>query len=219
MENKVSISTLPYRFDELPKIFNELKECGADFAHCDIMDGQFVENKTYTPMMLQDIKGLMPLPLDVHLMVNDPLQYLSTLKGVAYYYTIHCECFNDMNTLKDALVSIKKSGLKVGLAVDLQTNIKSIFEVLNIVDLVLIMTVKAGAGGQKFSESALDKVTKLNLFKRNNNLFFEIEVDGGINDKTAKMCVNAGADIVVSGSFISSSNDKKNTINSLKFDK
>ena len=219
MENKVSISTLPYEFETLPFKFKILKENGVEFAHCDIMDGKFVENKTYTPNMLREIKKEMPLPLDVHLMVNNPLDYIEILKDVAYYYTIHCECFKTENELIEAVKIVKNNGFKAGIAVDLYTDENVILKVLEEVDLVLIMTVKAGAGGQKFNETALKKVEHLNLIRAKNKLNFQIEVDGGINDTNVSECVKAGANIVVSGSFVAKSNDLNKTIKSLKVSK
>ena len=216
MENKVSISTLPYEFETLPSKFQILKENGVDFAHCDIMDGQFVENKTYSPIMLRDIKKEMPLPLDVHLMVNNPMNYVEILKDVAYYYTIHCECFKTTNELLEAIKTIKMNGLKVGIAVDLYTDETKILQILKDIDLVLIMTVKAGAGGQSFNDSALKKIEHLSFIRTQNQLNFQIEVDGGINDTNVNKCVKAGADIVVSGSFVAKSNDLSKAIKSLK---
>ena len=219
MTNKVSISTLPFKFEELCNAFDKLKQAGADYAHCDIMDGEFVANKTYTPEDLSKIANQMPLPLDVHLMVNNPLQFVKIISNYAEFCTIHCELFNAEDDLLQAINIIKNERLKVGIAVDLMTPIEIIQPVLKYVDLVLVMSVKAGAGGQLFNPVALSKIEYLKNFKENNNLKFIIEVDGGINGQNAEMCVNAGADILVSGSYVASADDMKSAIDSLKFGK
>lgn len=218
MENKISISTLPYEYSDLPNEFIKLKSFGVDYAHCDIMDGKFVENITYTPEDLKAISNEMPLPLDVHLMVNNPLTYIETLKSCAYYFSFHCELFKDIEALKNAVYAVKKANLKVGLVVDLQTKVETIIPVLKDLDLVLIMSVKAGAGGQKFNAIALEKIAYLNKLRAENGYSFVIEVDGGINNENVQVCVKAGADIIVSGSFVAKSKDLATTIKSLVVD-
>lgn len=215
MVNKVSISTLPFDFQNIPTEFEHLKALGVDYVHCDIMDGVFVENKTYTPAMLKDIAHQIPLPLDVHLMVQDPIKYVEVLKNVAHFFTFHCECFANSSELKNAILIVKQY-CKVGVAVDLYTDIQNILDVLPLVDLVLIMSVKAGAGGQEFNDSAIKKISTLNAIRQQKAYTYLIEVDGGINGDNAQNCVKAGADILVSGSYVARANQKDKAIQSLK---
>ena len=216
MPNKVSISTLPFKFEELPSISMVLKNYGVDFLHCDIMDGNFVENKTYTPQMLAELAEKINLPLDIHLMVNNPIQYIDILHKYAYFLTIHYEAFKDETELKNALIYMKNQNLKVGISIDLNTDVNEINTVLDIVDLVLVMSVKAGAGGQKFNSCAVNKIIELSNLRKDNNYKYLIEIDGGINNTNVEQCINAGADIIVSGSYVANANNTELAVQSLK---
>ena len=216
MANKISISTLPFEFKDIPYKFEKLRELGVDYIHCDIMDGVFVPNKTYTPKMLSEIAGKINLPLDVHLMVENPLDYLEILSKCATYYTFHCECFNDKKELDNAINQVKNKGLKVGIAVDLNTEVTCIEAILNKIDLVLVMSVKAGAGGQKFDENSLEKIKYFDNYRKQYNLNYQIEVDGGINADNVAKCIQMGANIVVSGSYVAKAKDMQVAINSLR---
>lgn len=215
MENKVALSTLSYEFENLTKIFPLLKEFGADYAHCDIKDGKFVEGKTYTPKQLANIAQEMAISLDVHLMVAKPLKYLKHLK-MANYVTIHYESFKNEKLLLKAIKKIKSKGINVGVAIDLDTNVEVLLNVLNSVDLILVMSVKIGKSGQRFNESAIEKLNFLKLVRKERKLSFLIEVDGGINAENVALCVNAGADIVVSGNYVAKAKDKESAIKNLK---
>ena len=215
MANKVAISTLPFEFNNLCDKFNELKDCGVDYVHCDIMDGHYVNNKTFTTKDLADICECFSLPLDVHFMALEPLKDIELLKNVAYI-TIHYEIFKNNEELISATDYIKSLGFKAGICVDLNTDVAKIENLLSHIDLVLIMSVKAGAGGQAFNNSAVAKIKFCDEYRKKNTLNFKIEVDGGINDKNVEDCVLAGADIVVSGSFVANAIDKIKAVEMLK---
>jgi len=216
MENKVSISTLPFNLDEIQKKSSLLKEAGADFLHCDIMDGKFVKNTTFMPNELEHLATVSKLPLDVHLMVIEPTKYLHFCK-MAHMVSIHCEVFADVKECGDAIQSIKNMGIEAGVVIDLDTCAETIVPLLPIVDLVLVMSVKAGAGGQKFNTLALEKIKLYDSIRKEKNLNFEIEIDGGVNGDNAQKCVQAGADILVSGSYVANSTNFAVSINSLKY--
>lgn len=216
MENKVAISTLPFNFEELRIKSKLLKDSGTDFLHCDIMDGKFVENKTFMPDKLENLATASELPLDVHLMVVEPAQYFKYCKKT-HSISIHCEVFDDLNECRNNIELIKNMGIKAGVAIDLNTPAEAIVPLLHIVDLVLVMSVKAGAGGQKFDASALEKIKLYHKIKKEKSLNFEIEVDGGINADNAQKCIQAGADILVSGSYVAKSTNAGFAIDSLKY--
>lgn len=216
MVNKVAISTLPYAFSELSEQCGKIKRAGADFLHCDIMDGMFVPQKTFMPKKIEELSKICDLPLDVHLMMQTPSQYLSMCAN-AYSVSIHCEVFNSVDECIQTLEQIKMLNLKAGIAIDLYTQKENVLPFLDVADYVLVMSVKAGKGGQTFNESALQKVRLYNEVRLTNSLPFKIEIDGGINASNAKMCVDAGADILVSGSYVANSNDYNKVLKTLKF--
>lgn len=216
MENRVAISTLPFKFEELQEKSRILKEAGTDFLHCDIMDGKFVKNSTFMPDKLEKLAATSELPLDVHLMVVEPTKYLKFCK-MAHSISIHCEVFKTLTECRTAIESIKNLGIKAGVAIDLHTPAKNVIQLLQIVDLVLVMSVKAGSGGQKFDALALEKIKLYDSIRKEKSLNFEIEVDGGINGDNAQKCIQVGANILVSGSYVANSANFATSINSLKY--
>ena len=207
---KVSTSILSVK-DDLQKCVYELNNTNTDYIHLDIMDGIFVENTTWSIDTLRNVLTYNSKPLDVHLMVADVKSYVdlyATLKPE--YITFHYEAIDDINEM---INYIKSLGIKVGLSIKPNTKIEEIYEYLPKVDLVLVMSVNPGMGGQEFIMGTTQKVNGLKDYKINNNLNYLISVDGGINGDTVKLIRNA--DITVSGSYITS-NNYNDAINILK---
>ncbi len=185
---------------------------GADMYHLDVMDGEFVKYKTIDYKYFSQLRENSPLLFETHLMVQHPEKVIKYyLQSAASIIMVHYEVFNDAKSLIKMLQKIKTANKMAGLVIDLQTDISVIDQFLPYLDIVLIMTVKAGKGGQSFDKSASEKIKYVRA--KNKNIL--IEVDGGINDKTGAMCVNAGADILVCGSYIYN-NDTYEAINTLK---
>ncbi|MDD4351124.1 MAG: ribulose-phosphate 3-epimerase [Clostridia bacterium] len=210
----VSASSMPAgrnmssQLDYLKKV----QTYGADMYHFDVMDGVFVKAETIDYMYLKEMKLNTVLPFDVHLMIANPEKLITKyIKNGADILTLHVEAFKDEKALLKAIERIKKAGVLAGLCIDLDTSVEKVTKYLDVIDLVLIMSVKAGAIGQSFEEKAIAKIKKIR--KLNNDIL--IEVDGGINDSNVKNVIKAGADIVVSGSYIYE-NDTFMAIQSLK---
>ena len=185
---------------------------GADMYHLDVMDGVFTKYKTIDYKYFEQLREKSALLFDCHLMIASPEKVVDKyIKAGADIITVQYESFTDQELLIKVLKRIKKKGKMAGLAIDLETNIEVIDSLLKFVDMVLIMTVKTGKGGQEFNKNALKKVK----YVRSLNSEILIEVDGGINDQTASQCVRAGADILVSGSYIYN-NDTYEAIQRLK---
>lgn len=208
---KVSVSILSNTLKPLD-IVKELDKTNADAIHIDIMDGKFVDNKTWTTSEIIKLTKYSNLPLDVHLMVNNPSKYIEDYAMLnTNNITFHYEAVKDVNKV---INEIKDYGLKVGIAVNPDTDVKNIYDYLSNIDIVLIMSVYPGKSGQVFINETLDKIKELKDYIVNNNLKTLISVDGGINDETGKLCKEAGTDILVSASYIH--NDIKNNIDKLK---
>lgn len=197
---KIAPSILSADFSKLGAEIKEVEQGGADYIHVDVMDGHFVPNITIGPLVVEAIKPITTLPLDVHLMIENPDDYIQEfVKAGATIITVHQEaCLHLHRTIE----SIKEYGIKAGVVINPATPVSLIEEVLPIVDMVLVMTVNPGFGGQSFIPQTLHKIEQLSDLRKKSNLSFEIEVDGGINVDTAKLCVAAGADVLVAGSAI-----------------
>lgn len=208
---KVNVSILSNTLKPLD-IVKELDKTNADAIHIDIMDGKFVDNKTWTTSEIIKLTKYSNLPLDVHLMVNNPSKYIEDYAMLnTNNITFHYEAVKDVNKV---INEIKDYGLKVGIAVNPDTDVKNIYDYLSDIDIVLIMSVYPGKSGQVFINETLDKIKELKDYIVNNNFKTLISVDGGINDETGKLCKEAGTDILVSASYIH--NDIKNNIDKLK---
>ena len=185
---------------------------GADIYHLDIMDGEFTKYKTIDYKYLEQLREKSTLLFNAHLMVVSPEKVIDKyIKYGADIITVHYEAFEEVEKLIKTLKKIKSKGKMVGLAIDLGTDIKVIDSIIKYLDLVLIMSVKAGKGGQKFEKSAINKIK----YVRKLNPEILIEVDGGMNNETAPLCVKAGADILCAGTYIYN-NDTFDAIQTLK---
>ena len=213
---QIAPSTDPCPIKDLTKYVKELEGCGADLIHCDIMDGKFVPKRTFDYMVLAFLRKVTKLKLDVHMMVTEPLKVAKYfVRYGADMITIHYEAFHDKIQLVGALQSIKKLGVKVGVAIKPATPVKCLDNILKFVDLVLVMSVEPGKSGQEFIKDSLVKIAYLNKKRTEDKLDFLIEVDGGINTINASIIAVSGADILVSGSVIYNSGDKKKTISEM----
>ena len=189
----------------------------ADFLHCDVMDGLFVSRKTISYDTIALIKQNCLLPLDVHLMVENPMPVLGKYaESGANIITVHYESFESGAEFFNAIKHIKKLGCLAGVSVKPQTKIQEIYDVLEIVDLVLVMSVEPGKSGQHFMSETLTKISELNDIRVRNGYKFLIEVDGGINNENCSQIINSGADVLVSGNYVYSADDKKVAIESLR---
>ena len=189
---------------------------GAEFIHIDVMDGQYVENIAFGPNIVKSLRPITKKILDVHLMITPVAKYIdSFIKAGADIISFHPDA--DKNT-QDIIKQIKSNNCKVGIAVHPKINISDIEIFLDDIDCVIVMTVVPGFGGQKFMHSEVKKITELDNIKKKKNLKFEIEVDGGINHETGKICRDKNANILVAGSYIFSSGKEnyKKMINSLR---
>lgn len=200
-------------FLSLPKNLKEIDNLNIDYIHCDIMDGEFVKNQTTFFSILEDSKKSLNHKLDVHLMVSNYASYISLYSSLKpEYITVHLEIGDTFNIID----CIKKREIKIGLAIKPNTSVEELIPYLEHIDLVLVMSVEPGEGGQKFNNIAKEKIDFLYNYRKENNLNFLIEVDGGINNETIKEIKNA--DIAVVGSYISLAEDMNLNLNKLKED-
>ena len=213
---KISPSILAADFSQLGNEIKKLEKSGADMIHVDVMDGHFVPNLTIGPPVIKALRKCTNIPFDVHLMIQPVHKYIKDYADAgADTITIHPEATDD---LSKSIKHIKQFKKKAGLSLNPNTNIDIILNHLDEIDLVLIMSVFPGFGGQKFMPEVLDKIKNINKIKKEKKLNFDIEIDGGINFDNCKSAIDAGANILVSGTTVFKSNDgdiKKN-INLLK---
>ena len=213
---KISPSILSADFSQLGQEIKNLESSGADMIHVDVMDGHFVPNLTIGPPVIKALRKYTKIPFDVHLMINPVHKYIKDYaESGADIITIHPEA---TTSLQESIDEIKKFKKKVGLSLNPDTKIEVIEKYLDQIDLVLVMSVFPGFGGQKFIKDVLKKIERLSRIKDKNSFKFDIEVDGGINFSNFKEVLEAGANILVSGTTIFKENngDIKKNINFLK---
>lgn len=211
---KIAPSILSADFAKLGSEIIEIEKGGADYVHVDVMDGHFVPNITIGPLIVEAIKPITKLPLDVHLMIENPDLYIKDFADAgADIITVHQEaCVHLHRTIQ----LIKSHHVKAGVVINPATPVSMIKEVLSNVELVLVMSVNPGFGGQSFIKETLSKIRELDKIRRENDYHFELQVDGGVNVDTAKLCVDAGADVLVAGSAVFNQPDRKKAIQNIR---
>lgn len=200
----VSPSVLSMDYSQMKEQMNCLNQSEAQWLHFDVMDGHFVPNLTFGPDLLKGFRKMTSMVLDVHLMVTDPEKYaIKFIEAGADMVTFHVEALDyDIERCIQLIYQIKEKGVQAGIVVKPKTDIKIIEPLLKEVDMVLIMTVEPGFGGQSFMEDMLSKIEWLNSYRKDQSLNYRIEVDGGINGQTYKLAVQAGSDTLVAGSYV-----------------
>ncbi|WP_419888532.1 ribulose-phosphate 3-epimerase [Neobacillus niacini] len=211
---KIAPSILSADFAKLGDEIIAVEKAGADYIHVDVMDGHFVPNITIGPLIVEAIRPVTKLPLDVHLMIENPDQYIENFaKAGADYITVHVEACRHLHR---TIHHIKSFGIKAGVVLNPATPVNTIEHILKDIDMVLLMSVNPGFGGQKFIPEVLPKIRKVKEMADSIGKDLEIEIDGGVNSETAKLCVEAGANVLVAGSAIYDQEDYATAISLLR---
>ena len=202
----ISPSVLAADFSKLGEEIHLVSEEGADLIHLDVMDGHFVPNLSFGADVIKGIRGFSNLPFDVHLMIENPEHYVDAyVEAGANFITVHPEATPHIHSV---LQKIHKAGVKAGIALNPGTPIEALENVIDIIDLIIVMTVNPGFGGQSFLSSQLPKISKIRTIIDDGGHSIDLSVDGGINPITAKLAIDAGADILVAGTSIFKAGDE-----------
>ncbi len=212
---KIAPSILSANFAKMGEEVRSLEESGADLVHCDVMDGVFVNNITFGLKMIEDLRKITSLPLDCHLMIVHPEKYVERFaKAGADIITVHYEACRD--NLKEVLSLIKESGVKCGAVINPDTPVEKIKEIIPLCDMVLIMSVFPGFGGQKFIPSALDKLKEVSAIIEESGRAIDLQIDGGVTAENVEEIKAAGANVVVAGSAVFKAENRAEMIAKLK---
>lgn len=211
---KIAPSILSADFAKLGEEIRDVENGGADYIHVDVMDGHFVPNITIGPLIVEAIRPVTKLPLDVHLMIEKPDDYIESFaKAGADYITVHVEACTHLHR---TIQLIKSFGVKAGVVLNPATPVSWIQPIIEDIDMVLLMTVNPGFGGQKFIESVLPKISEVKTLADMYNPELEIEIDGGVNEETAKLCIERGATVLVAGSAIFNQENRQEAIQKIQ---
>ncbi|OIK13984.1 ribulose-phosphate 3-epimerase [Bacillus sp. MUM 116] len=211
---KIAPSILSADFSKLGEEILAVEQAGADYIHVDVMDGHFVPNITIGPLIVDAIRPVTKLPLDVHLMIENPDQYIEAfVKAGADIITVHVEACRHLHR---TIHYIKSLGVKAGVVLNPATPVETIQHIIADVEMVLLMSVNPGFGGQKFIPEVLPKIKKVKELAEQKRLDLEIEIDGGVNPETAKLCIEAGANVLVAGSAVYNQSDYAKAISMIR---
>ena len=211
---KIAPSILSANFADLTSEINEVEQAGADYLHVDVMDGHFVPNLTMGPLVVDAIRPVTSLPLDVHLMISEPDRYIRDFaKAGADILSVHVETCPHLHR---TVQLIKDQGVKAGVALNPATPISMVMPILEEIDLLLLMTVNPGFGGQTFISAVVPKIREAALLLKDRRPEVEIEVDGGVNSETAGICTGAGANVLVAGSAVFRQKDRMKAIETIR---
>lgn len=211
---KIAPSILSANFATLGEEIKDVEQGGADYIHVDVMDGHFVPNITIGPLIVDAIRPITDLPLDVHLMIEKPDQYIPEFaKAGASIITVHQEACPHLHR---TIQLIKDLDVKAGVVLNPATPVSLIKEILTYVDMVLLMTVNPGFGGQSFIHEVVPKIALLDQLRKENGYTYEIEIDGGVNIDTAKLCTDNGADVLVAGSAVFNKENRHQAIKAIR---
>lgn len=212
---KIAPSILSADFSKMGEEVRSLEACGADLVHCDVMDGVFVNNITFGIKMVEDLRKITTLPLDCHLMIVHPEKYVERFaKAGADIITVHYEACQD--NLKEVLLQIKSTGVKCGAVINPDTPVDKIREVIPLCDMVLVMSVFPGFGGQKFIPSALDKLREIRAIIDESGKDIDLQIDGGVTGENVEEIKAAGANVIVAGSAVFKAQDRAKMIAQLR---
>jgi ribulose-phosphate 3-epimerase len=212
---KIAPSILSADFSKMGEEVASLERCGADLVHCDVMDGVFVNNITFGMKMVEDLRKITTLPLDCHLMIVNPEKYVERFaKAGADIITVHYEACQDK--LKEVLLLIKSAGVKCGAVINPDTPVEKIKDVIPLCDMVLVMSVFPGFGGQKFIPSALDKLREIRAIIDESGKAIDLQIDGGVTEENVGEIKAAGANVIVAGSTVFKAEDRAQMIAKLR---